>query len=123
MAEDSLIDPDDKPISLDDEEPISLVESEGPSEFGEGGMRAFGTDADEVKDEKAYQRTLNTDGTGATRCRIFHSKIAIASLEFMEGQINEWLDGEQIEVKQVGHIIGTMEGKRPEPNLLVIVWH
>ena len=87
-------------------------------------MRAFGvtggaSDAAEIK----YARALNVDGSGATRCRIFHSKIAVASLSFMEKQINEWLDGDQIEIKQIGHVIGIMEGKRPEPNLMVVVWY
>jgi len=62
-------------------------------------------------------------GQGATRCRIFHSKIAAAPLENMEQAINEWLDSEKIEVKNVGHVIGTMEGKRPEPNVIVMVWY
>ena len=70
-----------------------------------------------------FKRPLNADGSGATRCRLFHSKIAVASLEFMEHQINEWLDAEKIEIKHVSQIIGTMEGKRPEPNLMVIVWY
>ena len=41
----------------------------------------------------------------------------------MQRQINEWLDSDEIEVKQVGHLIGTMEGKRPEPNLRVMIWY
>jgi len=135
MAEDDILKPvdddpigmddDDEPLSLtDDDEPISLVEeSDGPSDFSGGTLKTFGAGSAETEKARDYRRALNTDGTGATRCRIFHSKIAIASLEFMESQINEWLDGDNIEVKQVGHIIGTMEGKRPEPNLLVLVWY
>jgi hypothetical protein len=103
----------------DDEEPITLVEE---GETGATAMRTFGTAA-AVARKSQFKRTLNVTGTGATRCRIFHSKIAIAPLEHLEGDINDWLDSEEIEVKQVGHIIGTMEGKRPEPNLLVIVWY
>ncbi len=137
MAEDefddgpiSLDDGDDdaEPIELDDasdeDEPIKLVEEDEdaePTDFG-AGVKTFGVDADAAH-KREYKRSLNTDGSGATRCRIFHSKIAQAPLENMESQINDWLDGDEIEVKQVGHIIGTMEGKRPEPNLMVIVWY
>ena len=127
MAEDNILNPaDDKPISLaGDDEPISLVdEPEGPSDFSAGGVQTFGVAGGaEAAARKQYKRPLNNNGTGATRCRVFNSKIAIASLEFMEGQINEWLDSEEIEIKDVGHIIGTMEGKRPEPNLLLVVWY
>jgi len=133
MAEDNLLEPDDEPVQLeddepislagDDEEPISLVDSSEESGFVPGGVKAFGVAGGDLAEKKEYRRALNADGSGATRFRVFHSKIAIASLEFMENQINDWIDGDQIEVKQVGHVIGTMEGKRPEPNLLVMVWY
>jgi hypothetical protein len=138
MAEGSLIDPDDEPISLDDapislddgrpkplpseDEPISLVDSEETASFSGPAVKTFGLDAAPGA-QVQFKRPLNADGSGATRCRLFHSKIAVASLEFMEHQINEWLDGDKIEIKHVGQIIGTMEGKRPEPNLMVIVWY
>ena len=132
MAEDNLLDPEDEPIRLDDDEPIrlddddepiSLVESEESPDFSAGGVKTFGVTGGAGTEKREYKRPLNTDGSGATRCRMFHSKIAVASLEFMENQINEWLDSDRIEIKHVGHVIGTMEGKRPEPNLLVMVWY
>ena len=116
--------PDDEPISIepdaDDEAPISLAEG-GPS--GARAVRALGGASAADKRTSKFSRSLNVTGQGATRCRIFRSKIAIASLDFMENQINEWLDSDQIEIKHVGHVIGTMEGKRPEPNLIVTVWY
>ena len=72
--------------------------------------------------KSAFKRDLNVTGHGATRCRLFRTRIAAAALDFMEHQINQWLDAENIEVKQVGHVIGVMEGKTPEPNLIVMVW-
>ena len=73
--------------------------------------------------KKDFKRPLNNDGKGATRCRIFHSKIQENPLLHMETVINDWIDDEDIEVKHVGQCIGTMEGKRSEPNLLVTVWY
>jgi hypothetical protein len=132
MAE-NITEPDDEPISLigddnpisfgSEEEPISLVEPEGGgSDFEPGGLKTFGVAAGEGHKEE-YKRVPNNNGTGATRCRLFRSKIAAAPLEHMENLINEWLDGAEIEVKHVGHLVGTVEGKRPEPNLLVLVWY
>jgi len=116
---------DDNPITFStaDDEPISLVEPEGGgSDFEPGGLKTFGV-AEGEGHKTEYKRALNNTGTGATRCRLFHSKIALSSLEHMENQINEWLDDNEIEIKQVGHLVGTLEGKRPEPNLLVMVWY
>jgi hypothetical protein len=74
-------------------------------------------------EEHEYQRSLNLTGTGATRCRLFHSRIALAPLEHLEKTINDWIDAEDIEIKHVGHVIGEMSGKTQEDNLLVMVWY
>lgn len=121
MAADSILEPEEEPISLDgDEEPISLVESSDDSAAEGLALKTIG--AANVTETK-FTRPLNADGSGATRFRIFHSKISLAPLENLEHSINEWIDGDKIEVKHVGQLIGTMEGKRPEPNLLVLVWY
>ena len=126
MAEERLQDPEgDEPISLEsdsaeEDEPITLVETE---EAQAGALRAFGAAAGKKRKAVELKRPLNVTGQGATRCRMFHSKIALASLENMETQINTWVDDEEIEVKHVGHVIGIMEGKRSEPNMLVMVWY
>ena len=130
LADESIsiegLEDDDQPLTIEgpeEEEPISLVE-EGDAP-ATSTRRSYAEKAS-LKPETAgaaFKRPLNLTGTGATRCRIFRSKIAQASLDFMEHQVNEWIDGEEIEVKHVGHVIGTMEGKRPEPNVIVIVWY
>ena len=70
-----------------------------------------------------FQRPMNTNGSGATRCRLFHSKIADAPLKVMETHINEWLDAEGIEVKSTDACIGAMQGKSTEPNVIVLIWY
>jgi hypothetical protein len=70
-----------------------------------------------------FKRPMNLTGNGATRCRMFHCKVAESSMEHMENQINDWLDSQEIEVKQVGHVVGMMEGKHTEPNVIVMVWY
>ena len=129
--------PDDTPVPLGggDDEPISLTEKAPPkpkpeddepiSLVGEvsGQVRQSTALGEQIRDRKDYQRLLNVTGTGATRCRIFHSKIADTSLTGMEDQINAWLDSEDIEIKHVGHNIGTLQGKLAEENLIVTVWY
>jgi len=41
----------------------------------------------------------------------------------MIDQINEWLDENEVEIKFIGQVVGTMEGKTPEPNLIVTIWY
>jgi hypothetical protein len=124
MAENVSDFADEEPLSIEggEEEPLGLVES--AQKEGKTQVRAFGGPrAATARKEEQFKRPLNVTGQGATRCKVFHSKIAVPSLEFMENQINEWLDGEKIEIKAVGQVIGTMEGKTPVPNLIVMVWY
>ena len=123
MPEEKPNTPDEQHISTAShgEEPISLVEGEG--EGRSTSVRAFGAAAARVAKASVYKRAMNLTGQGATRCRLFHSKIAVAALEGMEHQINQWLDNEEIEIKHVGHLVGTMQGKTPELNVIVLAWY
>ena len=135
MADDNLSFSDDEPLSLkpepsaptpppagaDEEEPLSLVDSD--SDGSGASLKAFGAGLGSARRQQQYVRSLNLDGAGATRCRIFHSKIAESSLEYMQDQINGWLDSEEIEAKHVGHVMGTMEGKVAIPSVIVMVWY
>lgn len=86
--------------------------------------KAFGSAAAMADGHKqGFKRQLNNNGTGATRCRVFHSKIQENPLQHMETVINDWIDEEGVEVKHATQCIGTMEGKRSESNLLVMVWY
>ena len=107
--------------SPEEEEPIKLVEDDEAS-LGEAHVRAFGQKK-AASTGPQFKRPLNVTGQGATRCRVFYSKIADSSLRHMEEVINEWADSEEIDIKHVGHVIGTMEGKHPVPNVVVFVWY
>lgn len=114
--EPSPIPPIAEPVEV---EPISLVE--GGEVQGE--VKAFGSSAIKTESKSEFKRPLNVNRTGATRFKMFHSKIAVASLEHMEHSINEWLDSEEVEVKHTTTVIGTMTGKTPEPNIILSVWY
>jgi len=123
------IDPDTlEPIVVEEvepveqaEEPLTLIEDEDMDSkaskikaIGQGALHA---------EESEYRRALNVTGVGATRCKIFHSKISPVPLEYVQKQINEWLDSANIEVKFVTEVVGVMEGKRAEPNIIMAVWY
>ncbi len=111
------------PIEAGDElEPLPLAE-EGDSDRSASKIQAFGRSALASKTQQQLNRSMNLTGTGATRCRVFHSKITVASIDHMAGQINEWLDESDIEVKHVAEVVGVMEGKKNEQNLILTVWY
>lgn len=114
------------PLDYDDLAPLSLADEEdasGPiSGQSSTKIQAFGAHTGTTEQHK-YKRTPTLTGAGAVRCRLFHSKITVAALDHMTETINEWLDDDEIEVKSVAQVIGTMEGKKPEPNIIVTVWY
>ena len=86
-------------------------------------IRAFTQSLGTDRHESEWSRTPNTTGTGAIHCKTFHCKLTGESLEFLDRQINEWLDAHpQYEVKFVSTSVGDWTGKIREPNLIVQVW-
>ena len=109
----------------EDDEPISLVEEF--SDEGEAGgvsrVRQRERGSNLLKEEVTLKRPLNLTGTGATRCRLFHCRIAVEAIENMEMRINQWIDNDHIEIKHVCQELAVMEGKNPKPNLVISVWY
>ena len=110
--------------SLDDTLPLDL----GPEPLAAGSstpskIHTFEQKLRTVRHEDSWSRTPNSNGTGAIHVKSFHCKLTGDSLEFLDLQINEWLDAHpQYEVKSVTTSIGTWTGKSKEPNLIVNVW-
>ena len=122
---------EDEPINLEDgddpiliqpkaeeEEPLTI--SEGTSTHSISHTRGIRGNASEGYQ---FSRPMQQSGKGATRCHIFRSKISVPAVESLEEHINDWLDSDDIDVKEVGHLIGTMHGKTDEDNIIVMVWY
>ena len=71
-----------------------------------------------------WKRQPTATGQGATKVKSFHCKLTGDCLEFMDRQINEWLDAHpNCEVKHVTSTVGEWMGKQmTEPNLIVQMW-
>ncbi|MEX2218640.1 MAG: hypothetical protein WD749_07745 [Phycisphaerales bacterium] len=70
-----------------------------------------------------WKRKPLATGTGATHVKSFHCKLTGESLEFMDKQVNEWLEAHpEVEVKFVTGTVGEWLGKVKEPNLILQVW-
>ena len=120
---------EEAPIPLEgpeqEEEALPLAEEQAPA-AGEASskIRAFGSvAASTARRQKQFKRAPTLTGAGAVRCRLFNSKISVPALTHMIEAINEWLDSEDVEVKAVNQVVGVMEGKTPEANVIVTVWY
>lgn len=75
------------------------------------------------KVEDGWARQPSASGAGACHMKSFHCKLGGDSLEYLDKQINEWLDAHpNFEVKLVTTTVGEWQGKLREPNLIVQVW-
>lgn len=112
--------------SLDDTLPLDLSPQPAPKPAvpeRSSMIRTFEQKLGGAKHEDSWKRTPNVTGTGAIHVKSFHCKLTGDSLDFLDQQINEWLDAHpQYEVKLVTTAIGTWTGKLKEPNLIVNVW-
>jgi hypothetical protein len=79
--------------------------------------------ASAAKSDEHWARQPVVTGTGASHVKSFHCKLTGESLEFLDRQINEWLDAHpNFEVKFVTSSVGDWTGKLKEPNLILQVW-
>ena len=101
---------------------LGALEPASPEDTGISKVKFGDSLGGNVSDMK-FRRPLNVDGSGATRCKIFHSKIADAPLKVMEHHINEWLDSDKVEAKFVSTCVGVLQGKSSEPNVIITIWY
>ena len=119
---------DGEDLSLDDTLPLDVSDApmpvaSGPSQSGPPKIRTFEQRLGAGRHEDKWSRTPNVTGAGAIHVKSFHCRLTGDSLEFLDQQINEWLDAHpQYEVKMVTTSVGLWSGKLKEPNLIVNVW-
>jgi hypothetical protein len=116
------IKPDEEAAAPAEDPSVTLVVDVPPPAVGLSMIRLVGAGLG-VHEKAEYRRALNVTGTGARRCKIFYSKIATGPMEYMQKAVNDWLDAEDLEVKFVTQVVGVLEGKRSEPNLIITIWY
>lgn len=86
-------------------------------------IQAFNQALGGKKHTESWKRKTNVNGTGATHVKTFHCKLNSESVEYMDQQINQWLDEHpDYEVKFVSSTVGEWTGKIKEPAMVVSVW-
>ena len=122
------IDTEEESITLQEDDLEPLIGDDEPKEekpqirtFEKTGFAGSGVG---VKLNRPLQTGEGSGGAAATRCRIFHAKLNDGALQFMEDQINEWADGNpDITIKQSSSQVGVVEGKHPEPHLVITIFY
>ena len=111
-------------VTQDDSETLTLVDE---AEFEQSGRKieSFGEKPkDEDAKETLFHRPLQKTGTGATRVKVFHTKLNDGAVEFMTQIINDWVDSNpDVEIKNSQTTVGVWEGKHAELHLILTVWY
>lgn len=108
-------------VHVEETSPIGLI-NDAEASTGEHKIKAIVGSGSVRKSQ--YKRAALTPGTGACRVRTFHGKLSDQGLEYMDNQINEWLDAHsEVEVKFVTSSVGVFEGKIREPALVLNLWY
>ncbi len=123
------------PVAKTDD-PIELVEDDGPAVATAPGIRPIGAHADSAAKKivafggsekhftEQWKRKPHCSGTGACRVKSFHGKYSDEGLRYLDNAINQWLDDHpDVEVKFVTPTVMTFEGKTREPALVLNVWY
>lgn len=117
-----------EPIVLESDD-MGMSDSEGSGTTEMSSSRIHGMSESTLghhagaDDASRFKRPLDPKSPFATRCRTFHCKLSEGAIEFLNMQVNEWLDREtDIAVKFVRSDIGMFEGKHKEPNLILTLF-
>ncbi len=71
-----------------------------------------------------FKRHLQHNECGAIRCRIFHAKLNDGALQFVQDQINDWIDqNPEVDIKHLNPNVGVVEGKSSEPHLIITLFY
>ncbi|MFK7758660.1 MAG: hypothetical protein AB8C13_01795 [Phycisphaerales bacterium] len=123
--ESEIVEDSEESLGLDDTLPIDLAADTGQASASSGVSKitTFEQKLNNSRHEDSWTRSPNATGMGAIHVKSFHCRLTGDSLEFLDRQINEWLDAHpQYEVKMVTSSMGVWSGKLKEPNLIVNVW-
>jgi hypothetical protein len=63
-------------------------------------------------------------GERVTTCKVFFTKLHPGAIKFLEDQITGWLkDNPTVVIKSTNVIMGEVQEKKTEPNIVIVVWY
>jgi hypothetical protein len=59
-----------------------------------------------------------------TSCKTFFTKLHPGAIKFLEDQITTWLkENPTVAIKRTNVIMGEVQEKKTEPNIVIVVWY
>jgi hypothetical protein len=73
--------------------------------------------------EPAQQKTAPSAGR-ITACKTFFTKLHPGAIEFLDGQIAEWIKkNPAVVIKSTDSTVGEVQAKKTEQNLIITIWY
>jgi hypothetical protein len=133
----SFSNPDlDKPIPFDDSGPSGSGISHAPLELGGGNVvskpkpKPAAAPRPVAKPVAAPRATAAKPAPQAVSSgriegvRTFFTKLHPGAISFLDEQIGRWLEeNPNIVIKQTNVVVGEIQAKKTEPNILITVWY
>lgn len=116
----------DKPIPLDIEGANESAVSHSPLDLGSSrAVEIPKTEAPKQVMKKPAPTTGSTEySERITGVRTFFTKLHPGAINFLDEQITEWLQkNPDIRIKRTNIVVGEIQAKKTEPNILITVWY
>jgi hypothetical protein len=114
---------------MENNEPIPFDNSVSHSPLDLGGGGTAGTPKIEMPAQPP-KPTLQKPGEKIssaeriTGVKTFFTKLHAGAIEFLDEIITKWLkDNPSISIKHTNLVTGEIQGKKTEPNLIIVVWY
>jgi len=108
----------DKPIPFDDNDTGQTSVSHSPLNLGGSGK------ADVVTPAAAKPADKAASADRITGVKTFFTKLHPGAMEFLDGQITNWLkENPRVVIKRTNTATGEVQAKKTEPNIIITVWY
>ena len=111
-----------KPISFKDDNMSSGGVSHSPLDLGGNSTAGAASSPMKLIAKKSAKKTVPPDRI--TGVKTFFTKLHAGALEFLDGQITNWLkENPDIAIKLTNTATGMVIGKKAEPNIIITIWY
>lgn len=113
----------DKPIPLDDDADTGQT-NVSHSPLNLGGIGAAAAKPTVSRPATAQPAEKAVSGDRITGVKTFFTKLHPGAMDFLDGQINNWLKANPgVVIKRTNIATGEVQAKKTEPNIIITVWY
>lgn len=111
------------PIPFDNGGPDESGVSHAPLDLG-GGPAAPAPKINISKPVAKKTAETAVSGEHITGVRTFFTKLHVNAIPFLDEQMTKWLkDNPDISIKRTNTVVGHIQAKKTEPNIIITVWY